>query len=193
MNKIEKNIALCKQYPFLLPNNIKENNYNGSWTKLDEMPDGWRITFAELLCEDLCSELNRINYLDSYKIIEIKEKYGKLCWYSEMSPYNTKLSSIIEKWEHISQFVCPICGSIENVFITDEFWRASICLSCAEKQEKIFGNKLKLKNNEEIPTKKVKKIYNSKEKKFEIKIIDCYNEWNKLLSVVKGKKEANCE
>ena len=79
------NWILCGKYPFLIPRYdwsgeiIK--NYDYTSTYLDDIPVGWKIAFGEMMCEEIRQELVRCNYLDEYRILQIKEKYG--CYDSE--------------------------------------------------------------------------------------------------------------
>lgn len=61
--------------------------YNYEYTVLDDMPEGWRIAFGDLMCEEIDHELRRFDYQDKYEITEIKEKYGSLRWYDNGTPY----------------------------------------------------------------------------------------------------------
>lgn len=70
----ESNQKLIERFPFLIPRNrwtgkIPED-YDYSYTELDSMPDGWRKTFGEQMCEDIREELVRAEYLDQYRINE---------------------------------------------------------------------------------------------------------------------------
>jgi hypothetical protein len=79
-----KNWILINKYPFLMPKYWNPNtmqyevdkDYKYTFTLLDEMPDGWRKAFGEMMCEEIKQELVRCDYLDEYMIIQIKEKYG---------------------------------------------------------------------------------------------------------------------
>ena len=73
----ESNQKLIERFPFLIPRNrwtgkIPED-YDYSYTELDSMPDGWRKAFGEQMCEDIREELVRAEYLDQYRITQIKE------------------------------------------------------------------------------------------------------------------------
>lgn len=77
----ESNQKLIERFPFLIPRNrwtgkIPED-YDYSYTELDSMPDGWRKAFGEQMCEDIREELVRAEYLDQYRITQIKEKYER--------------------------------------------------------------------------------------------------------------------
>jgi hypothetical protein len=81
----ESNQKLIERFPFLIPRNrwtgkVPED-YDYSYTELDSMPDGWRKAFGEQMCEDIRDELVHAEYLNQYRISQIKEKYGTLCWY----------------------------------------------------------------------------------------------------------------
>lgn len=128
----QKNRELCEKYPFLIPHNrwsgmrITEAQNGGYWprdpdavpeydweyTELDEMPDGWRKAFGEQLCEELKQELLKAGgeeALNSYMIVQIKEKFGYLRWYDNGCTekwYN----EILPKYENLSERTCIRCG-----------------------------------------------------------------------------------
>lgn len=85
------NYFLIKKYPFLLC----RNRWNGkpledkySFTELDDMPLGWRKSFGRKLCQDI-KDLFVISgykdFIEKYRIVQIKEKYGQLRWYDNRS------------------------------------------------------------------------------------------------------------
>lgn len=81
------NYFLIKKYPFLLC----RNRWNGqtlkdkySFTELDDMPEGWRKAFGKKLCKDikcLFVSSGHKDFIEKYRIVQIKEKYGQLRWY----------------------------------------------------------------------------------------------------------------
>ena len=87
---IEYNKALVAEYPFLFPINtwtdLIPEDYDYSYTEMDCMPYGWRIAFGDDLLKELKDELIRWNYLDKYRIVQIKEKFGGLRWYDAGYP-----------------------------------------------------------------------------------------------------------
>lgn len=110
----ESNQKLIERFPFLIPRNrwtgkIPED-YDYSYTELDSMPDGWRKAFGEQMCEDIREELVRAEYLDQYRITQIKEKYGTLCWY-DFGCTERMLRDIIPKYERLSARTCIRCGT----------------------------------------------------------------------------------
>lgn len=131
--EIERNKVLIEKYPFLLPYNrwtgevVK--NYNYSYTELDDMPQGWRIKFGEEICEEIKQALVKRNCLDKYRIIQIKEKFGFLHWYSNY--FITEVEDIIRKYEAISVKTCIICG--KDGKMRDFGWISPYCDECNEK------------------------------------------------------------
>ena len=113
--KIEENKRLIERYPFLKPQKVfcdePEEDYDYTYTYLDEMPRGWRITFGKRMCEEIREELVKWNYLNDYHILQIKEKYGMLCWYDNGFPKESKVDEIINKYEDISENTCITCGN----------------------------------------------------------------------------------
>lgn len=130
----EQNQALCEKYPFLNPvrdekmplssEGIKDWDYR--FTELDNMPDGWRIAFGEQLCDELKAELEKAGRLDQYYILQIKEKYGTLCWYDSG---NTSAGyGILEKYERISARTCICCGKPATKITRG--WISPYCDAC---------------------------------------------------------------
>lgn len=117
-SKKEYNKNLCNEFPFLIPSNRFSGKrifppeagywpgspnaipeYDFEYTELDAMPEGWRISFGIQMCQEIKSELIRFNYLNDYRITQIKEKLGQLRWYDNGAPIG-KLSDcdfVLEK------------------------------------------------------------------------------------------------
>lgn len=113
MNKqknIKQNKILVNKYPFLLPRNVwtgeVPDNYDYSYTELDDMPEGWRIAFGESFLEELKTALG--DYAPNYRISQIKEKWGGLRWYD--FGRTEEAEKIISKYEQLSETICIVCG-----------------------------------------------------------------------------------
>lgn len=132
MSDIEKNKELCEKYPFLIPRNrwtdAIPKDYNYKYTELDALEDGWRIAFGEQLCEELKEALIKTGCLDDYRIIQIKEKWGFLHWYSNT---NDEIRKVISKYEEMSRYTCGCCGKPATKVTTG--WIYPYCDECAEK------------------------------------------------------------
>lgn len=129
-----KNRALIERFPFLMPRNrwtdkIPED-FDYSYTELDAMPDGWQKAFGEQLCEEIRAELVRADYLDKYRITQIKEKYGSLRWY-DLGCTKRMLREIIPKYERLSARTCIQCGKPATKISTG--WISPYCDTCADK------------------------------------------------------------
>ena len=116
----ESNQKLIERFPFLMPRNrwtgAVPEDYDYSYTELDSMPNGWRKAFGKQMCEDIREELIRAEYLDQYRITQIKEKYGTLCWY-DFGCTERMLRDIIPKYEHLSARTCIRCGILQQRFL----------------------------------------------------------------------------
>ena len=81
----EKNKKLIERYPFLIPHDRLTDevpkDFDYTYTEIDDMPNGWRDAFGEQMCEEIREELVRVGHLEKYRVVQIKEKYGCLCWY----------------------------------------------------------------------------------------------------------------
>ena len=124
---IEHNKKLIEEYPFL---KIDDNCDTIDYTWLDDMPIGWRIAFGEQLCKEIKEELIKNNELDTYKIIQIKEKFGGLRWYDNgfyeegYEEYQTWLN----KYEDLSFTTCIACGKPAIGYTKG--WITPLCKDC---------------------------------------------------------------
>lgn len=76
------------------------------------MPPGWRAAFGEQMCEEIQKLLEEADYVYQYRIIQIKEKYGRLCWYDSRVPekIRERMNQVIRKYEDLSEVTCIECG-----------------------------------------------------------------------------------
>lgn len=130
-----------------------------SYTELDEMPVGWRKRFGEDICKEIrnsliftCIKLEHpktflqklkclykgIRLLQNYRIMQIKEKFGGLRWYTNGDTKET--FEIIQKYEDISKKTCIVCGN--NATHISTGW---ICPYCSKHKPE---NSTKLKTIE---------------------------------------------
>ena len=139
MTEIEKNKKLCGKYPFLLPRNVfsdeLEEDYDYSYTWIDDMPDSWREKFAEPMLEELKKILIKGDYLSEYRLVQVKEKYGSLRWYANGIPMviYDEYSKWENKWEAKSSETCFWCG--ENSVAWTDGWILPICQNCIDERQ----------------------------------------------------------
>lgn len=133
------NKELCEKYPWLIPHNRwtdeEIEDFDFSYTELDAMPDGWRKAFGEQMCEEIQKLLEEADWVDKYRILQIKEKFGSLRWYDSAVPESIKerLNAIIQKYEKISERTCFICGKPATKISMG--WICPWCNDCAEKND----------------------------------------------------------
>ena len=132
IEKIELNKKLTDEFPFLLPRNVFTDelldNYDYSYTLLDEMPSGWKKSFGLKMCNELKKVLIETNCLDTFRIHQIKEKYGTLRIYSNFT--NDKLENVIGKYEDLSASTCLYCGKPAEYVTLG--WISYLCEKCAK-------------------------------------------------------------
>ena len=132
--EIEENKKLIERYPFLRPQKVffneLEDDYDYTTTFLDGMPQGWKKSFAIQMCEELREELIKHNYLDEYRLIQVKEKFGGLRWYDCGFPIESKIDEIINKYEELSEKTCIVCG--ERATKLTKGWICPFCDKCFE-------------------------------------------------------------
>ena len=136
----EANKQLCKRLPFLIPRQIWTDKIY--WmhkpydhTLADWFPDGWWKAFGMELCEDLREELIKYNYLHSYRIIDIKEKYGSVRIYDNGCPRDCDVHEIIEDYSTLSEHICMYCGKPDIPMINWNGWWTVICENCFNRIE----------------------------------------------------------
>lgn len=133
MDEKTANKELIKRYPFLHPWNRWVGkvvaDYDYVTTELDAMPDGWRIAFGEEICKEIMEELVSNNCLNTYRITQIKEKYGQLCWYA-LGGTERIHREIVPKYEKMSRRICIQCGQPATLVSTG--WISPWCQTCAE-------------------------------------------------------------
>ena len=133
VEKIKENKKLIKKYPFLIPKNVWTgeivDNYDYSWTLLDEVPKGWRISIMPLFLPELKDELVKFNYLDKYFITQIKEKFGELRWYDAGFPADSNIDDLVEIYSYLSGNICIECGK-PDVPIVQDWWISPYCENC---------------------------------------------------------------
>ena len=128
------NKRLCDLYPFL---QLRFSNgrlfpkycrYDSTY--LDWMPYGWRMSFGLDACEQLRNILLEANYLEDYRIFDIKEKYGTLRWYDNGTPQSCydATQKVIDEAEDKSFDVCPICG--KKAVVQTKGWIGQYCKDC---------------------------------------------------------------
>lgn len=130
-----KNWILINKYPFLMPKYWNhetmqyeiDKDYKYNFTLLDEMPDGWKKAFGEMMCEEIYNALVECGGLDDYRIGDIKEKLGMLRWYSY--PSYEEVERIINKYSVLSENICIVCGK-PDVPITNNGWISPYCKKC---------------------------------------------------------------
>jgi len=127
------NKELIKKYPYLLPRNVWTDkvveDYDYSWTHLDDFPTGWRIAFSEMFLDELNHVLDFYGPEKKYdlRIYQIKEKYGSFRFYTNW--LNEWADNVVEKYSALSENICVICGK-PDVPSIDDGWICPYCEPC---------------------------------------------------------------
>ena len=135
----QKNKELLEKYPWLYP--VSEytgkplENYDYSFTWMDDIPLGWNIAFGKQMVEELGALLEKYNYQDEYSICQIKEKFGGLRWYDNGFPTEgyEEYTEWLDKYEELSFKTCIDCGKPAKYFTRG--WITPICEDCAKEYE----------------------------------------------------------
>ena len=128
-DRIEEEKLIVAKYPFLQVRDIDGTpDMNAKFPLMSlEIPNGWSLLFAQM-CDDLKEVLIEEGCLDTFYFIQIKEKYNQLRCYAGY-PTTNKILRVLQKYEHLSLFVCTKCGKPATKEITTEYIE-SICNDC---------------------------------------------------------------
>ena len=135
----QENKELLEKYPWLYP--VSEytgkplENYDYSFTWMDDIPLGWNIAFGKQMVEELGALLEKYNYQGEYSICQIKEKFGGLRWYDNGFPTEgyEEYKEWLDKYEELSFKTCIDCGKPAKYFTRG--WITPICEDCAKEYE----------------------------------------------------------
>ena len=100
------------------------------YTELDALDKGWRLKFGKQLCKDIKKSLLKEGgrrRLKDYRILQIKEKWGRLCWYA-CGDTSEIMEKIIPKYEELSYHTCINCGKPATKRSTG--WICPYCDDC---------------------------------------------------------------
>lgn len=121
------------KYPWLVLRNgwtgesIKDEN-GEPVSALIHLERGWYKAFGEQMVDELNEILVKHNSTETYRIDQIKEKYGSLRWYDSGYSYQAQdeLSAWSTKYSHLSEETCVICGAPAKIR-TDMGWISPYC------------------------------------------------------------------
>ena len=106
-----------------------------SYTEWDAIEPGWKTAFGDQLLKDLYSAMMEDGgraYVRSVRILQIKEKWGRLeiC----LSGYGGKTLKVIQKYGDISWHTCISCGRSAVGYTTG--WVSPYCHVCYYEMDK---------------------------------------------------------
>ena len=109
MSELEN--ELLARYPFIQCRRVDDTPVEGS-TYLGGMPKGWRLAFGRQMCEDIAKAAAADGvHLDHLRVIDVKEKFGRLRWYWGRTGRSRKIEDVTRRYEAVSSAFCAKCGS----------------------------------------------------------------------------------
>lgn len=138
IKKRHKNKKLVKKFPFLKPHWANREAYHYQTTILDNMPLGWKVAFGEMMAFDLLKACKKDDIdPNDLKFIEVKEKYGSLRCYTNITGSN--IQNVLDDYEQVSQNICCICGKIDTPQLNNG-WMVPVCKKCYKEKLHVNGN-----------------------------------------------------
>ena len=152
------------------------------------------------MCEDLRKILINKKYLDKYKILDIKEKYGNLR--ISDNGHFMEMDDIFTKYETLSEYICCDCGKPDISIVNSMGYIQPLCKDCFSKRMSlgrqrglIINSGMTYENlayrqeqDQKMPDKIVIRHYKDGVEYPEA--IDCTAEINKIRSAYKNHKNA---
>lgn len=126
-----KNKELCDKYPFLKKYDWTDNFLGYETTWQDNLPEGWKKAMCPQIWDELKQILVDANYLEEFRFVDIKEKFGVLrLGYSGLEDkYMKRFGRWESKYEEMSTYSCIDCG--EEVDYMRLNWISYYCRDCA--------------------------------------------------------------
>jgi hypothetical protein len=93
-----------------------------------ECSDGWN----DLLWR-LCEDIEEIGPGEDFRVLQVKEKFGGLRFYTGAAPH--EVHDRIEQAEKESYETCEVCGTKENVTTGGRGWISTLCDNCRKPKD----------------------------------------------------------
>lgn len=103
-----------------------------TYIEWDAVEPGWNKAFGKQYLKDLKKQLKKDKMLYSWRIMDIKEKWGCLNLYYNYG--SEELYNIISKYESLSWDTCIKCG--KPATHTSKGWISPYCEDCVNKDDK---------------------------------------------------------
>lgn len=167
----EENKALCEKYPFLKwygdplymgYSEEGEPNYKYTWE--DEIPEGWKIAFCPQIWDELKAILEKANYVNEFRFIQIKEKWGTLRLYYGRVPKEIfdEVLAWEQKYDKLSEEICIDCGRNKATHMSLG-WISFVCKECALKRDEEQFKKYNSGHEHFVRLENIDEFYNDRE------------------------------
>lgn len=130
-------VRLHEEYPFLrvrgLDDNVIINDDGVELSYYDDVLEGWRELFMTA-CKQVKARLEEIGGLDTYRITQVKEKFGTLRVYDNILDIGDGEAGVSNIWyrvERDSAKICVECGKPAE--LTSVGWISPYCTECADR------------------------------------------------------------
>lgn len=176
----EQNKQLVERYPFLLPRNVFTDelpeDYDYSYINgIGEIPRGWEKLFLQM-CEDIRQPLIDAGQLETFRFVQIKEKYNRLECYNNGAP--EKVHEIIDKYTMMAGYICTNCGK-PATFETSGYI-ASYCDNC-------FKDYARHHEGEWIKPSTEYKVHGFEDGKRHTKMVSFKEEWDRYIKSLESE------
>lgn len=171
----KRNKQLVERYPFLLPRNVFTDelpeDYDYSYIRgIGELPKGWEKLFLQM-CEDIRQPLIDARQLETFRFMQIKEKYNCMECYNNGAP--EAVHEIIDKYSIMAGYICTNCG--RPATYKTQGYVASYCADC-------FKDSIKHERGEWIEPSTEYIVHGFKAGRCYTKTISFKHEWDNYIN-----------
>lgn len=103
-------------------------------TEIDAMKNecpGWYKRFGKQLLVDMKNQLKKDKMLYSFRIMQIKEKWGRFCLYCGAATH--EMYELLDKYGTLSEHICIDCGKDADIITSPYGWQCPYCNNCYNK------------------------------------------------------------
>lgn len=171
--------TLIEKYPYLIPRNPwtgkVPDSYDYSYFEGEHsLPQGWLRLYLQM-CYDIYEPLKKANALNTFYFTQVKEKWGTMRCYTSGAP--EEVLKIINKYEHLSKYVCSDCGKPSTYLMLG--YVIPYCTKCKKKHTEGIKEK-----SERIRRKLTYKVERYSKGHKEVFKINTRSEWKRYLSSI---------
>lgn len=121
------------KYEWLKVRNVWTDEIIEGYSREEDIPIGWHKAFGRQMINELNELLIKYDFVDKYRIVQVKEKYGSIRWYDKGVPLemSQEYYAWLKKYEDLSEETCIQCGKPATHMTKG--WIEPLCDDCGRR------------------------------------------------------------